>query len=152
MSYDKVKEILNKLTEEHVVYLKQVEEFEKKLDEENFSIQLIDDIIKFIDEQISEHARVEEEDLDVALKEAGITDFDIDALNFGHQTLDEIIQHLKYLTDKYKKGVQTYQGKDIRDEIKKTAKEFFTTLKDHFTEEEHFFFPEILKYDLERFE
>jgi len=149
MSFEKVKEILNRLTEEHVVYLKQVEDFERRLDTE-FSPELIDEILKFIDEKIAEHARVEEEDLDIALQEAGITDFDIDALNFGHQTLEEIIEHLKYLVEQYKKGVTTYQGKDIQKEI--ITREFFTTLKDHFTEEEHFFFPDILKYDLERFE
>jgi len=151
MGFEKVKEILNRLTQEHVIYLKQVEEFEKRLDE-GFSEELIDEIIRFIDEKIAEHARVEEEDLDIALQEAGITDFDIDALNFGHQTLDEIVEHLKYLVQLYRKGETTYQGKDIKKEIVKTAREFFTTLKDHFTEEEHFFFPDILKYDLERFE
>ncbi|NPA58420.1 MAG: hypothetical protein GXN94_03895 [Aquificae bacterium] len=151
MGFEKVKEILTQLTKEHVVYLKQVEEFEKML-EEQFSPQLVQEIMEFIDEKIGEHARVEEEDLDIALQEAGITDFDIDALNFGHRTLDEIVEHLKYLVELYNQGKDTYQGKDLEGEIKKTAKEFFTTLKDHFTEEEHFFFPEILKYDLERFE
>jgi len=151
MGLEKVKEILTKLTQEHVIYLKQVEEFERKLDTQ-FSPELIDEILSFIDEKIIEHARVEEEDLDIALQEAGITDFDIDALNFGHQTLDGIIEHLKYLNSLYKKGKTVYQGKDINKEIIKTSREFFTTLKDHFTEEEHFFFPDILKYDLERFE
>ncbi|WP_457642912.1 hypothetical protein [Persephonella sp.] len=151
MGFEKVKQILTKLTQEHVEYLKKVEEFERKLETE-FSPELVDQILQFIDNDIAEHARVEEEDLDEALKEAGITDFDIEALNFGHQTLDEIVEHLKFLVDKYRAGEATYLGKDLKKEIIKTAKEFFTTLKDHFTEEEDFFFPDILKYDIERFE
>ncbi|WP_457639287.1 hypothetical protein [Persephonella sp.] len=151
MGFEKVKQILTKLTQEHVEYLKKVEEFERKLETE-FSPELVDQILQFIDNDIAEHARVEEEDLDEALKEAGITDFDIEALNFGHQTLDEIVEHLKFLVDKYRVGEATYLGKDLKKEIIKTAKEFFTTLKDHFTEEEDFFFPDILKYDIERFE
>ncbi len=151
MSFQKVKEILNKLTQEHKLLLKKSEELEKEL-EENFSPETIDKIIKFIDEDVGEHARVEEEDLDEALEEAGITEFDIEALNFGHRTLDEIADHIKYVASLYKEGKNEYLGKDIKKELIKSVKLFFSTLKDHFTEEEHFFFPDILKYDLERFE
>jgi len=151
MSFEKVKKILSQLTEEHTIYLKKTEEFDKRLDGE-FSEKLLDEILSFIQNEIGEHARIEEEDLDIALQEAGITDFDIDALNFGHQTLDDIAQHFEYLVGLYKKGERKYRGKDLEEEIKKSAREFFYTLKDHFTEEEHFFFPDILKYDLERFE
>ncbi len=151
MSFKKVKDILNRLTEEHVVFLKKIEELEKKL-KDNFSEDILDELMSFIKKDVLEHARVEEEDLEKALEEAGITDFDIEALNFGHRTLDEIIQHLEYLIDLYKKGERKYMGRELQSEIIKTAQEFFTTLKDHFTEEEDFFFPDILKYDMERFE
>ena len=151
MGFKKVKDILNRLTEEHVVFLKKTEELEEKL-KTQFSEDLLDELMKFIKEDVSEHARVEEEDLEKALEEAGIKDFDIDALNFGHRTLDEIAQHLEYLVDLYKKGERKYMGRDLKSEIIKTAQEFFRTLKDHFTEEEDFFFPDILKYDIERFE
>jgi hemerythrin-like domain-containing protein len=151
MGFEKVKQILNKLTEEHVVFLKKVEELEERL-ENQFSDEVLDEVMDFIKKDVAEHARVEEEDLDQALQEAGITDFDIEALNFGHRTLDEIAEHLEYLINLYKKGEREYRGRDIKKEIIKTAKEFFSTLKDHFTEEEDFFFPDILKYDIERFE
>lgn len=151
MGFEKVKEILNKLTHEHKVYLKKLEQLEERI-EENFSEEVLDEVLRFIKTDILEHARVEEEDLDRALIEAGVKDFDIDALNFGHRTLDEILEHLEYLTDLYKKGERSYMGKDLKSEIVKTVKLFFSTLRDHFTEEEHFFFPDILKYDLERFE
>ncbi len=151
MSFEKVKEILSQLTKEHTILLKKAEEIEEQL-QNNFSQEAVEQAIKFIKEDIGEHARVEEEDLDEALQEAGITDFDIEALNFGHRTLDEIAEHFEYLVELYKKGEKEYRGKDIKEEIIKTFHEFFQTLKDHFVEEEHFFFPDILKYDLERFE
>ncbi|WP_456464830.1 hypothetical protein [Persephonella sp.] len=151
MSFKKVKDILNRLTEEHVVFLKKVEKLEDQL-KKNFSEKTLDELMDFIKKDVLEHARVEEEDLEKALEEAGITDFDTEALNFGHRTLDEIIQHLEYLIDLYKKGERKYMGRDLQSEIVKTAEEFFTTLRDHFTEEEDFFFPDILKYDIERFE
>lgn len=151
MAFDRVKEILSQLTKEHVELLKESEEIEKQL-EENFSEEAIDRALKFIHEKVNRHAEIEENDLDEALQEAGITDFDIEALNFGHRTLDEIAEHLEYLADLYKKGERKYRGRDLQKEIVKTFHEFAQTLKDHFTEEEHFFFPDILKYDLERFE
>ncbi|WP_293445485.1 hemerythrin domain-containing protein [Persephonella sp.] len=151
MSFKKVKDILNQLTQEHVIFLKKTEELKEKLDNQ-FSEDVLDELMDFIKKDVLEHARVEEEDLEKALEEAGITDFDVEALNFGHRTLDEIIQHLEYLIDLYKKGERKYRGRDLKSEIIKTADEFFQTLKDHFTEEEDFFFPDILKYDIERFE
>lgn len=151
MAFDKVKTILNQLTHEHKILLKKSEELEKEL-EQNFSTETIDKVLKFIEEDVGEHARIEEEDLDEAIEEAGITEFDIEALNFGHRTLDEIAEHIKYVASLYKEGKKEYMGKDIKTELIKSVKLFFSTLKDHFTEEEHFFFPDILKYDLERFE
>ncbi len=151
MNLKKVKEILNQLTHEHVIFLKKTEELKEKLDNQ-FSEDVLNELMEFIKKDVSEHARVEEEDLEKALEEAGITDFDIEALNFGHRTLDEIAEHLEYLIELYKKGERKYMGRDLQSEIIKTAKEYFNTLKDHFTEEEDFFFPDILKYEMERFE
>ncbi|WP_029520893.1 hemerythrin domain-containing protein [Persephonella sp. IF05-L8] len=151
MSFERVKEILTQLTKEHIILLKEVEDLENQL-EKNFSEEVLNRALSFIQEKVSKHAHIEENDLDEALQEAGITDFDIDALNFGHRTLDEIAEHFEFLVNLYKKGEREYRGKDLQKEIVKTFHEFAQTLKDHFTEEEHFFFPDILKYDLERFE
>ena len=148
--YKEIKNLLSELTEEHKILLKEGEEIKNLLENDlNDNIVLrLEDFLK----KVNRHAQIEENDLDKALQEAGITDFDIEALNFGHRTLDEIAEHLEYLVALYKKGERQYRGKDLQNEIIKTFHEYAQTLKDHFTEEEHFFFPDILKHDLERFE
>jgi hemerythrin-like domain-containing protein len=146
----KVRKILSYLTQDHRRLLDLANGLEKDL-EENFSDEVIEKIIQFIDEDVEKHSKIEEIDLDEALREARI-DFDIEALNFGHQTLNDIADHFKYLVELYKKGESKYLNRDLRSEIVKTFKEYSQTLKDHFIEEENFFFPDILKYDLERFE
>lgn len=151
ITMEKVKKILNQLTEEHKILLKKAKQIQEEL-ETNFSEETLEKMMNFIKNDVVEHARVEEEDLDEALKEAGITNFDIEALNFGHRTLDEIAEYLEYLTNLYRKGERKYRGRDLQKEIIAAFSEFLTTLKDHFVEEEHYFFPDILKYDIERLE
>jgi len=146
----KVREMLSYLTSEHRRLLDKSIDLERKL-EKNFSMDTLDKILDFINVDIEEHSKLEEIDLDNLLQEAGI-DFDIDALNFGHQTLKDVGEHLEYLIELYKGGSRDYRGRDLEKEIIKAFKEYSTTLKDHFLEEENFFFPNILKYDLERFE
>jgi len=146
----KVREMLSFLTTEHRRLLDEVVKLEEEL-EKNVSQDILNAILDFINVEIEKHSQLEEVDLDNLLQEAGI-DFDIDALNFGHQTLNEIGEHLEYLINLYKEGKKDYRGRDLSKEIIKTFKEYSTTLKDHFLEEENFFFPDILKYDLERFE
>jgi iron-sulfur cluster repair protein YtfE (RIC family) len=146
----KVRELLSYLTKEHKVLLEKANQLEKDLEKE-VNLENVNKALDFINIDIEKHSKMEEIDLDKALQEAGI-DFDIEALNFGHQTLNEIGEHFEYLADLFKKGETTYMNRDIKSELQKTFKEYSQTLKDHFLEEENFFFPDILKYDIERFE
>ena len=140
----KIKELLSQLTEEHKVLLKEGEEI-KALLERDIDDEIVDRLEKFLT-QVNEHAKVEEEDLDSLIEEAEINEFDIEALNFGHRTLEEIEEHINFLIDKYKSGENSYKGKPLNYHLSKTFNEYLTTLKDHFTEEEFYFFPDILKF------
>ncbi len=140
----KIERILKELTVEHTDLLKKIKGFQERL-ENDFSDKLLDDILQFIDNELEEHARKEEEDLVDAIEEADAT-FDSGALIFGHQTLVDAIEDLKTAVEEYKKG------KTSQKEVVKYADRVFTLIKDHFIEEEHFLFPDILKLDLERFE
>ncbi|ACO03366.1 MAG TPA: hypothetical protein DEP48_07920 [Persephonella sp.] len=140
----KIERILKELTVEHTDLLKKIKDFQERL-ESDFSDELIDEILKFLDEELEEHARKEEEDLVDAIEEADAT-FDSGALIFGHQTLVDAIDDFKTAVDEYRKG------KSSQKDVVKYADRVFTLIKDHFIEEEHFLFPDILKLDLERFE
>ncbi|WP_457621190.1 hemerythrin domain-containing protein [Persephonella sp.] len=140
----KIEKILKELTVEHTHLLKKIKEFQERL-ENDFSDELIDEILKFIDEELEEHARKEEEDLVDAIEEAD-ANFDSGALIFGHQTLVDGIEDFKTVVEEYRKG------KSSQKDVVKYADRVFTLIKDHFIEEEHFLFPDILKLDLERFE
>ena len=144
----KVKNLLSELTSEHLKILEKAKYIEKELNEP-ISEDIIEEILKFLTKDVYEHAQKEEIDLEQAVLDANITTFDIEALKFGHTTLEEIEEHLKYLISLYKKGERKYLNKDLEDEIKKEFIQYVQTLKDHFIEEENFFFPDILNYDIE---
>ena len=140
----KIKELLSQLTEEHKVLLKEGEEIKKLLEKElnDNSIKMLEDFLT----KVNKHAEVEENDLDRLINEAGITEFDIEALNFGHRTLEEIEDYINFFIEKYKNGEDSYKGKPLNYHLSKTFNDYLTTLKDHFTEEEFYFFPDILKF------
>ena len=140
----KIKELLSQLTEEHKLLLKEGEEIKKLLEKElnDNSIKMLEDFLT----KVNKHAEVEENDLDSLINEAGITEFDIEALNFGHKTLEEIEDYINFFVEKYKNGEDSYKGKPLNYHLSKTFNEYLTTLKDHFTEEEFYFFPDILKF------
>lgn len=98
----KIERILKELTVEHTDLLKKIKDFQERL-ESDFSDELIDEILKFLDEELEEHARKEEEDLVDAIEEADAT-FDSGALIFGHQTLVDAIDDFKTAVDEYRKG------------------------------------------------
>jgi len=58
----RLEELITELTKEHTQQLKKVEEFKKKL-EEDFSPELVEEIIRFFKTEVEEHALKEEEDL-----------------------------------------------------------------------------------------
>ncbi|WP_457642274.1 hypothetical protein [Persephonella sp.] len=140
----KIERILKELTVEHTEFLNKIKNFQEKL-ENDFSEELLEEILEFIEKDIEEHARKEEEDLVDAIEEAD-KNFDSDALIFGHQTLNDAVDDLKSVIDEFK------IGKTSQKEVVKYAERLFTLIKDHFIEEEHFLFPDILKLELERFE
>lgn len=143
-TFRKIRELLSKLTDEHKKLLKEGEYIKGKL-EEGINRDTIEKIENFLSE-VNKHAYVEENDLDNLINEAGITEFDTEALNFGHRTLEEIEEYINFLINKYKDGEDEYRGKSINYHLKKSFNEYLTTLKDHFTEEEFYFFPDILKF------
>ncbi|WP_456400059.1 hemerythrin domain-containing protein [Persephonella sp.] len=137
----KIERLLKELTTEHKEFLNKMKEFQERLEKE-FSEETVEEIIKFLDEDIERHAKKEEEDLVDAIEEAD-ANFDSGALIFGHQTLNDGIDDLKTAFEEYK------NGKADEKEVIKYIDRVFILLKDHFVEEEHYLFPDILKLDLE---
>ncbi len=137
----KIEKLIQELTIEHTEQLKKVEEFKKKLNE-NFSAELVEDIINFFKTEVENHAIKEEDELVEEIEKVA-PEFDTEAIVFGHNTLREAIEYLEDTLNEYKKG------KAKEEDVKKYANQLFAILKDHFVEEENFLFPELKKYDIE---
>ncbi len=134
-------ELIENLIEEHQIYNKKIKEFQKQL-EENFSEELVEEIINFLEKDIEDHAEKEENDLvDEILKRN--PDYDEEAIIFGHNTIREAVQDLKDTFEEFK------QGKATKEDIIKYANKAFTIVKDHFLEEENFLFPDIRRMEKE---
>ncbi len=134
-------ELIEHLIEEHQIYNKKMKEFQKQL-EENFSEELVEEIINFLEKDIEDHAEKEENDLvDEILKRN--PDYDEEAIIFGHNTIREAVQDLKDTFEEFK------QGKATKEDIIKYANKAFTIVKDHFLEEENFLFPDIRRMEKE---
>ncbi len=134
-------ELIEHLIDEHQVYNKKMREFQKAL-EQNFSNELVEEIINFLEKDIEEHAEKEENDLvDAILKKN--PDYDEEAIIFGHNTIREAVQDLKDTYEEFK------QGKAKKEDIIKYANKAFTIVKDHFLEEENFLFPDIRRMEKE---
>ena len=90
--FTEIKNLLSQLTDEHKKLLKEGEYIRAKL-EEGVNTDTLEEIENFLSE-VNKHAYVEENDLDNLINKAGITEFDTEALNFGHRTLEEIGKEL----------------------------------------------------------
>ena len=134
-------ELIEHLIDEHQAYNKKIKEFQKAL-EENFSNELVEEIINFLEKDIEEHAEKEENDLVEAILKRN-PDYDEEAIIFGHNTIREAVQDLKDTYEEFK------QGKAKKEDIIKYANKAFTIVKDHFLEEENFLFPDIRRMEKE---
>jgi len=134
-------ELIEHLIDEHQIYNKKMRDFQKQL-EENFSNELVEEIINFLEKDIEEHAEKEENDLVDAILKVN-PDYDEEAIIFGHNTIREAVQDLKDTYEEFK------QGKAKKEDIIKYANKAFTIVKDHFLEEENFLFPDIRRMEKE---
>ncbi len=134
-------ELIEHLIDEHQAYNQKMKEFQKAL-EENFSNELVEEIINFLEKDIEEHAEKEENDLVEAILKRN-PDYDEEAIIFGHNTIREAVQDLKDTYEEFK------QGKAKKEDIIKYANKAFTIVKDHFLEEENFLFPDIRRMEKE---
>jgi len=134
-------ELIEHLIDEHQQYLKKMKDFQKRL-EEDFSNELVEEIIEFLEKDIEDHAEKEENDLVNAILKVN-PDYDEEAIIFGHNTIREAVQDLKDTYEELK------QGKATQKDIIKYANRAFTIVKDHFLEEENFLFPDIRRMEKE---
>jgi hemerythrin-like domain-containing protein len=136
-----VEELIEHLIDEHQQYLKKIKDFQKRL-EEDFSNELVEEIIEFLEKDIEDHAEKEENQLVEAILKIN-PDYDEEAIIFGHNTIREAVQDLKDTYEELK------QGKAKKEDIIKYANRAFTIVKDHFLEEENFLFPDIRRMEKE---
>ena len=97
--YKKIRNLLSQLTEEHKKLLASGEALYQELDTD-INKKILDSIKEFI-LKVDRHAYIEENDLYRLINEAGIDEFDTEALNFGHRTLEEIEEHIIFLIDNF---------------------------------------------------
>ena len=136
-----IEKLLEELIEEHQQYNKQMKQFLKDL-EDNFSLEKVEEIINFLEKDIEDHAKKEE---DVLIPEVlkFDKDYDDEAIIFGHNTIREATQDVIDTFEDFKKGKAT------KEDILKFTKKAFNIVKDHFAEEENFLFPNIRKSEKE---
>ena len=136
-----VEKLLEELIEEHQLYNRKMKQFLKEL-EENFSSEKVEEVINFLEKDIEDHAKKEE---DILIPEVLKFDenYDDEAIIFGHNTIREATQDVIDTYEDFKKGKAT------KDDIIKFTKKAFNIVKDHFAEEENFLFPDIRKSEKE---
>lgn len=136
-----LKSFIEELVQEHKDYIQRMELWKKQLSK-NINEQLLNDIIQFLKNDIQKHAEKEEEKLNEDLEKI-YEDFDSQAIAFAHDMIDEAIDDVLNYYEKYKKD------KKYEEKLKKGIEKVFTMLKDHFSEEENFLFPNIYKEEKE---
>ncbi len=130
-----IRNLIEELIEEHQNHIQKMKDFEKRL-ESDFSEEVLEDILKFLETDIQEHARKEEENLNEEV-EGKFPDFDSQAIKFAHDVIDEAIEDLKWEI--------SLNDKKNHDKVIKQIKKIFSMIKDHFLEEENFLFPNVYK-------
>ncbi len=130
-----IRNLIEELIEEHQNYIQKMKDFEKRL-ESDFSEEVLEDILKFLETDIQEHAQKEEENLNEEV-EGKFPDFDSQAIKFAHDVIDEAIEDLKWEI--------SLNDKKNHDKVIKQIKKIFSMIKDHFLEEENFLFPNVYK-------
>jgi hemerythrin len=119
---EQIQELIDQLIAEHKEYLSILKDMEKDLSQEN-----IQKLIILVENQIENHAQVEEN----KLRELAEDKFDFEAFVFGHQQIRMVCEELKDHPSAER------------------ALRLIDLLKVHFSEEETLYFPTILGYEPE---
>jgi len=128
---------IEELIAEHKEILSKIKEFENKLKDSDI-IQLSEEVINFFKNEVENHAKKEDEDFLVKVLSV-LPDYDAEAFSFAHNTIREGVEDLEITLEEVK------NSKKPKSELIRYLNRVFTLLKDHFLEEENFFFPDIRK-------